>query len=363
MKNQRRTKYGFRTYVKVAGLDQLEKNWKRDSTQDDRTAWIIEHRAKLKAEQRKLHREPRVKGSFDADALGYLKAVKLTLDPATFRSRVCEIDAWRDAFAGEPRSAITRDRLLEIRRIWLTEHAGKRTGSTLSVKTVKNREGALRHLFHVLDGRRAPTPLDDLPPLKVPRAQPRMVSVRRIRAVAKRLRDPLTRAIFMVLASTGQRPAQLRRTHRSQVDLRRGVWNVQPAKAGHPIPVPMSPDMIVAFKALIAAGGFDAQGRCRHFDSSDFAKALYAAGWPKDVPPYNLKHTMAITLAEHGAEWNDIKDWFGHTDVKTTEIYTGFVRPRIKALGETLTGRIGWTLPADSQPRAKERDGKRRKRA
>lgn len=334
--NQRTTKYGIRTYVKVHGLPQKEKHWKHPSSAKDRADWIVKTRAELKKKLEELGGRPATRGSFNEDAISYLRLVKPTLDPATFRSRVCEIDAWRDVFAREPRSAITRDRVLDVRRTWLTEHAGKRTGTTLSTKTVINREGALRHLFHVLDGKRAPTPLDDLPTLKRAESQPRAVSPQRLRLVAKRLADPQTRARFMVLASTGQRPAQLKRAQPEDVDLRRKLWLVRPAKGGNRIPVTLTDDMIAAWKAFKSA---EAWG---HFDGSDFAKELYEAGWPKDIPPYHLKHSMAITLAEGGADWEDIKDWFGHTDVKSTRIYTGFVRARSKALSATLAGRIGW---------------------
>jgi integrase len=154
--------------------------------------------------------------------------------------------------------------------------------------------------------------------------------------VAKHLTDPKTKARFMVLASTGQRPSQLKRALPQDVHLRRGIWFVRRAKGGNPIPVFLTDDMIIAWKAFTAANAWG------HFDGSDYAKALYAAGWPKHIRPYNTKHTVAITLAESRAEWGDIRDWFGHTDEKTTRIYTGLVAHRLRATGKRLSGRFGW---------------------
>jgi site-specific recombinase XerD len=98
----------------------------------------------------------------------------------------------------------------------------------------------------------------------------------------------------------------------------------------------LTSDMVAAWKAFIAA---DAWG---HFDGSDYAKQLYAAGWPKGIRPYNAKHTVALTLANSNAEWEDIKDFFGHTDIKTTKIYTGMVLGRLKGTAAKLEGRLGW---------------------
>ena len=140
----------------------------------------------------------------------------------------------------------------------------------------------------------------------------------------------------MVLASTGQRPAQLKRTEPGDVSLQRRLWLVRPAKGGNAIPVVLTDDMVAAWKVFKAAKAWG------DFDGSDYAKELYAAGWPKDVRPYNTKHTVAITLGESGAEWEDIKDFFGHTDVKSTRIYTGLIAARGRRVSGRLAGRLGW---------------------
>jgi integrase len=330
-----RGKYGLRVIATVRRL-RREHHIKYGTADayEKAAAWQDEARTAL----RKLPQPASGRGgSFGADVKTYLQHVKPLLAPATYRSRVCELDAYLAEFRARPRREITRALLLELRTAWLTKEPGKRTGQVgVTPKTVRNREGALRHLYHTLDGQKAPTPLDDLPPLPKTPAAPQFVSVAVIRRVLKRLTDPKTRARFMVLATTGQRPAQLKRAEHADVDLRRRVWMIRSAKGGNPIPLVLTDDMVIAFKALHAAHAWGA------FDGSDYAKALYAAGWPTDVRPYNAKHTMAITLAEAGAEWEDIKDWFGHRDVKSTRIYTGLVVARLKGTSKKLAGRFGW---------------------
>jgi integrase len=328
-----RDKWGWRAFVKV-GKIQREKRFPPDETIRKMQAWRDECRVAL----RKLPQAANGRtGSFGADVKTYLEQIKPTIALATYRSRVCELDAYLAAFRSVPRADITRAKLLELRTQWMTTGRAKHTGKRgASAKTVRNRETALRHLYHRLDGAKAPTPLDDMPPLPKTPARPQFVSVATIRRVWKRLTDPKTRARFMVLTATGQRPAQLKRAIPTDIDLRRRLWLVRPAKGGHPIPVTLTDDMIEAFKALRAADAFG------YFDGSDYAKELYAAGWPKGVRPYNAKHTVALALAESGAEWDDIKDYFGHTDVKTTRIYTGLVAARGRNTSALLDGRIGW---------------------
>lgn len=330
-----RGKYGLRVVAKING-HRREHHIKYGTPEiyKKAAAWQDECLVAL----RKLPRPASGhRGTFGADAKTYLAGVKPTLALATYRSRVCELDAYLVEFRKEPRSAITRARLLELRTAWMTKGRAKRHGAVgASLKTIRNRETALRHLYHRLDGKKAPTPLDDLPPLPRTPANPQFVSVTVIRRVAKALTDPKTRARFMVLTSTGQRPAQLKRALPGDVNLRKRLWMVRPAKRGNPIPVTLTDDMLVAFKALKAARAFG------DFDGSDYAKELYAAGWPKSIRPYNAKHTVALALAESGAEWEDIRDFFGQKDIKTTRIYTGLVAARGRSTSQKLAGRIGW---------------------
>lgn len=324
MIGHKRDKYGWRVFVKIGAI-QREKRFKWDSTYETRERWRRECQVALqKIPQKGSGPRNTLKSDIRAD---YLKRPTIAA-LVSFKSRVCELDAWIARLGTVPRGDITRDQVLEARDAWLADG--------YAPKTINHRVRALRHVYRTLDGKRAQTPCDDVPKLPEPKAQPTFVSVARIRAVAKRLTDPKTKARFMVLTATGQRPAQLKRAQRSDVNLRRRVWLVRPAKGGNPIPVPLTDDMIVAFKALNAAKAWG------HFDGSDYAKQLYAAGWPKGVRPYNAKHTVAITLAESDAEWEDIKDWFGQTDIRTTRIYTGLVTKRLKGTAKLLEGRIGW---------------------
>jgi site-specific recombinase XerD len=75
----------------------------------------------------------------------------------------------------------------------------------------------------------------------------------------------------MVIASTGVRPAELKRAESADVDLERKAWIVRTAKGGEPRAFWLNDDMVAAWKPFVAA----AWGT---FDGSDYVKALYATG-------------------------------------------------------------------------------------
>lgn len=100
----------------------------------------------------------------------------------------------------------------------------------------------------------------------------------------------------------------------------------------------LNDDMVAAWEAFIAA---DAWG---DFDASDYAKAPYAAGWPKDVRPYQARHSFALELGERGTDLADVSALLGHRDILTTrKHYAPVLVSRLKQASEALSGRFsGW---------------------
>jgi len=294
-------------------------------------------RARGEERQKLLAKDARpTRGRFTIDARKYLKLVKHL---ASWKSRCCEIEAWTKLFPKANRADLTPDDILRARQTWLA--------AKYAPKTINHRVRALRHLYHLLDGKDAVTPCDGIKQLASPAAEPRLIPVATIQKVARALTDAKVLARFMVLTATGRRPSELMRAQPTDVDLRRRLWIVRTGKGGHPTPLYLTDDMKAAWTRFV---DLELWGK---FDVSMYDKALYAAGWPQQwiaggrrrrnaVRPYNARHSVAITLGEAGAQWEDLRDFLGHTDIKTTRIYTGVLRSRLKATSERLTGRLGW---------------------
>lgn len=236
-------------------------------------------------------------------------------------------------------------------------------GDGLKPQTLYYRRLALEKLWRTLDGPRARTPVDDIV-IKRPRARrPVWVPDDTIRAVAEELarheqprtrkngdlgepvlRDAKTRARFMVLASTGQRPSQLRRATPGDVifwdeprDQLHGVWLVRAGKGGDPIPVFLNADMRAAWELFIAAKAWG------HYDGRNFARTLRRAGWPDGVRPYNVRHATGLSASDRGNDLADIQSHLGHASIATTRgYYVPQLHSRLMGLSQSLEGRFGW---------------------
>lgn len=297
-------------------------------------------RAQLEAELRETvqQREPGpARGTWRGDVRTYLARVRPRLDPETFTSRVSELRAWSAIFDGKPRHHLRATDIERAIGAWRT--AG------VSPKTILNRVGTLKHVFRVLDGRRARTPADDVALPKPAAVRPRVVDAAVIRTVIARLikqerrgqlRDAKTRARFLVRVTTGQRPTQIMGTKPGDVDLERRLWRVPPAKGGDAIPLYLNDDMLIAWRLFVAA---DAWGP---FCTGSQARVLHRAGWPEDIRIYNARHSVGIGFSEGGEDLADIQAWMGHRRIQTTRsFYVPVLFSRLKAMSERADKRLG----------------------
>ena len=328
-----RDTYGLSATVKVGtGSEavQREKRFAFDTPREEIRAWQDAMRAELRGLQR---RPTAVRGTLAADAKLYLAQVRHL---ASYKSRVCEVTAWTDLYGRLRRVQLTAAHVREARARWLAE--------PYAPKTINNRVQTLRHLYHLLDGRRAATPADEVTALTVPPTPKVTLQPNMFRTVAANLRDAKTRARFMVIASTGVRPAEVKRAEPLDVNLERRLWFVRTAKGGEPRAIWLNDDMRAAWAAFLVAEAWGG------FDSSDYAKALYAAGWPRHVRPYNARHALGLELSERGTDLGDIQGWLGHKHIQTTrKHYVSVLSSRLKQASERLAGRFGgWApVPAD----------------
>lgn len=254
-------------------------------------------------------------------------------------SVVAHIRAWERAFPSKGRSQLTRDDVLRMRAQW------KAAG--VAPKTITNRISALRSMCHTLDGEEAPTPCDGVKALPSHKTPAVSVDVQTILAVDRELqaheregwlRSKKTRARFRVMASTGKRPSEVMRAKPADVDLRRRVWTVRDGKGGFSPGLYLTDDMLAAWALFIAA---DAWG---DFDTYNMARVLRRCGWPANVRPYNLRHSVGIALSEAGIDLGDIQGFMGHKRIETTrKHYVPVRKSRMQKASDTIDGRLPWS--------------------
>jgi integrase len=162
------------------------------------------------------------------------------------------------------------------------------------------------------------------------------------------LRDPKTRARFRVLASTGVRPSELKRAQPTDVSLERRVWTVRDGKGGFRPGLYLTDDMLGAWQLFIQVVAWG------QFNTGSFAIRLRKAGWPANIRPYQMRHSVGITLSERGVDLSDVQQVLGHTRIETTrKHYVPVLNSRMQRAGETLAGRLPWVecpveLPRES---------------
>ena len=260
----------------------------------------------------------------------------------SFISRRAELRAWCALYPNKYLTAISS---ADVRRAISTWH-----DAGVKAKTIRNRLWTLKHLFHLTFGPRVETPVDEVEPPARERQVINPTPASTILAVyAKllefertgRLRDAKTRARFMVRAATGRRPSEIMRAQPDDVDLERRIWRVRDAKGGWSEGLYLNDDMITAWRTFVDAHAWG------FFRTESMAIVLRAAGWPEDVRPYNLRHSIGIDLSEAGHDLDDIGPWLGHKPGSrmTREHYVPVLRGRMQRLSETIDGRLqGWKV-------------------
>lgn len=321
----------------------------KDSTPDE----LDQKRDDLKRQGRT--ETPRAeRGTLRADVVTYLKLIQHL---ATWKDVERHLLAWCDDYGDVYRHRIKEADILAARDGWR---------SALAPKTLNHRVGALRNLYHRLDGRKAPTPCDNVAALAVPKTIIQRVSETLILTVDRTLQererdgilpDAKTRARFRVFVSTGKRPIEIMRAQPGDVNVKARVWVPRDAKGGFCAGVYLNDDQKAAWELFIKTGAW---GKYNH---GAFARSIRAAGWPADVRPYQARHSTWIAASERGIDLEDIAAGAGHTDPRLTRrMYVPVLNSRLQRLGEALEGRFqGWPVVPKSGTGKSSKQERRKK--
>lgn len=258
---------------------------------------------------------------------------------ASYVTERAQLRAWLRLYPRLSRWALTAEHVRKAVAHWQADG--------YSAQEIRHRVNALKRLYRTLDGPRAWNPCADVTLPALPKGRPvpvpddliRSVAVQlRASEIAKTLRDSKTRARYLVLATTGQRPAQVMRATPADVDLTRRIWVVRPAKGDAGSLVVLNDDMRAAWELFIAARAWGA------FNTRSFVRTLHRNGWPKTIRPYNLRHAVGMALSAAGVDLGDIQAHMGHTDPRTTRtFYVPALWARQAGASQAIDGRLGPT--------------------
>lgn len=283
-------------------------------------------------------------GSFPRDAVRWLAGRKRL---ASFKSDRAHLRPWIHRFKKLSRYAITTEAVQSAIEEW--RFAG------YAPRELRHRRRILSQCLASLNGADASNPCDGVKLPKIVKSRPRSVSDTLVRDVALelrkheilgQLRTAKTRARYLVDATCGQRPVQHMRAKPADLDLERRIWFVEPAKGDNGTIVYLNDDMLAAWALFIAARAW---GR---YDRRSHAKVLRRCGWPVGIRPYNLRHTVGLTMSELGVDLGDIQAHMGHSSPLTTRMYTPGVLARLKDASERIDGRLTGGFSTELPPKS-----------
>jgi integrase len=287
-------------------------------------------------DQRQLHKTaPLEPGTFEADAKRYLSRVKAM---PSYTDRARDIQLWVDVFRGRRRRTIRPDEIRGVRDAWLlAEFAGS---------TVNHRLRALSNLWTVLDGRRAPNPVREVPEADEPDITPRAIPYALVRAILDALPDrghaakgdPIpdvskTKARLRVMAWTGLTHVELAALERKDWDDVASTLFVKSRRkgtGGKSRTIPLTRDGRAALKAFDEADAWGSFSRSSLHAS--FRRACMVIANQRKTPkavraallqlrPYDIRHSHATALYRASGDAHAAAEILGHRSRQTTARY------------------------------------------
>ena len=355
-----RDTFGIEARVQV-GREIRSTRFPHDASLEKMRAWQQDTRDDLRSVAPLAELPAEARGTLEEDIGRYLARIE---GRPSFKADRSHLRAWLPLVGHKSRRHITTEDVElaiagwrkaskpnAVRRIRVTAYArdtqtiktyDRKTpigsGQAVATRTIRHRCRLLADLYHALDGKKKPTPVDDANVPKVVKTVPMGVDVQVVRAVALKLAKaghPQTYARYLVLASTGQRPAQLMRAIPGDWDLEAGVWVVRSAKGAPAHTITLNRDMVAALRSFEAAKAWGA------YDETQHARRVHAAGWPMSIRPYNARHAVMIDALAAGVELGDVQGLAGHTSPDTTRRFYGpLAIERQRKVSNKLNGRL-----------------------
>ena len=313
-----KTAYGFRVFLRINRVPHT-KRFPPTYTLEALRRWRDDHE--------RLHRTKKARGTFAQDIDNYLAAVQAM---PSYADRVREIRAWEPAFGNLARWRIHAEDIRRQLHIWRADG--------YAASTCNHRRTALSHLYTVLDGKRDPNPVRDVPPFKEPPATARGVAIAQALATIRRVRG-WTRTRLLILLWTGMRPSELMRVRRAHADLEAGTCEVFTVKGGAPRIIHLNRSAVKALRRFFRLG---MEGTCSVASMRKCLVRAYTA--QPSLPPlrvYDLRHSHATALRKAGADLADVGHQLGHSSPRLTRRYAPVVLEKLKTVGARIRMRPG----------------------
>jgi site-specific recombinase XerD len=173
-----------------------------------------------------------------------------------------------------------------------------------------------------------PFSFEQVPIKKKEKRLPKVISKEKIRRMIELTENLKHRLVIKLFYSSGMRLQELINLKRKDIDFERGVLNVVRGKGNKDrvtlISDGLKLDLLKYYSNNIFKTEYVFEGRSGKYTRKSVQKVLDLAGRKigGKVTPHMLRHSFATHLLEAGVDIRHIQKLLGHSDLKTTEIYT-----------------------------------------
>lgn len=175
---------------------------------------------------------------------------------------------------------------------------------------------------------KAPFSFEEVPIKKKEKQLPKVISKEKIKQMIDLTDNLKHRLIIKLFYSSGLRLQELIDLKRRNIDFERGIINVKKGKGNKDrvtlISENLKMDLLKYYSNNLFKTGYVFEGRKGKYTKKSVQKVLDEAGKRAGikVTPHMLRHSFATHLLESGTDIRHIQKLLGHSDLKTTEIYT-----------------------------------------
>jgi integrase/recombinase XerD len=209
-----------------------------------------------------------------------------------------------------------------------------------SVNSIRLRHAAIRFFFAEVLGR--PISLEEIPLKKKEKKLPRVLSVEKIKKIIEDTDNLKHQLLVKMMYSTGMRLSELLNLKREDIDFDRKLINVKVGKGKKDRVTLLSENIKIDLLKYYSKYDFKSkyvfEGRNGKYSKKTVQKVLDTLGMKVGmrVHPHMLRHSFATHLLEQGTDLRHIQRLLGHSDVKTTEIYTHVANKELSKITSPL---------------------------
>jgi site-specific recombinase XerD len=217
----------------------------------------------------------------------------------------------------------------ELGREQLREYVEHLNKQGMSASRLSDHYAALTFLYKKTLGRP-----DEISFLSWPRQSktlPVVLSARELLCLFSALREPVYRAIALVMYAGGLRITEAIELEVQDIDAERGVIRIRHGKGKKARETMLSPTLLAALRAywkrfrpplpLLFVSPRNQQRVRQATVRAALHRARIEAGINRSVTPHGLRHSFATHLLDHGTSLRVIQVLLGHSSIETTTRY------------------------------------------